>query len=153
MSAVGSGASPRNQRTGVEHSKTKQATATIEHKAWTEEPFAEAESGPKLTRASVVFAYTGEIAGEGTLEYLMTYVREDSVPYLGLERVVGRIGDRTGGVVWHDGVFADKAAKATVTVVEGSATGDLVGLSGTGRFVWAEGEGQSGTLMLDYAIG
>ena len=133
---------------------TKHATATLNHTSWAEQPFAESEQGPKLTRASVAFAYRGEIEGESALEYLMIYLRDDYVPYVGVERVVGRLGDRTGSfVLRHEGAFANHAARATLTVVEESGTGDLHGLTGTGNFTWAEGEGESGSLTLDYDIG
>jgi hypothetical protein len=142
---------PRDRRKGGTRAMTKHATTTIDHKAWTEAPFAEPEHGPKLARASVAYTYQGDIDGESTLEYLMTYLRDDLVPYLGLEQVSGRIGERSGSfVLRHEGAFEGKTARATVTIVSGSGTGALQGLTGEGSFVWSEG--QSGSLTLDYAI-
>ncbi len=111
------------------------ATSTFEIKAWDEKPFSEMEGGPKLTHASVTKTFHGDIEGEGTLEYLMVYHASGSTDFFGLERVVGRIGNRSGSfVLQHSGLDDGSAAKATCTVVVGSGTGDLRGLRGEGGF-------------------
>src|SRR4051794_14834225 len=97
-----------------EHTMTTRANATFEGKSWDEHPFSEIEGGPKLTKASVVNLYHGDIEGEGTLEYLMVYHTAGPVDFVGFERIVGRIGERTGSfVLRHTGTYADGSAKAT----------------------------------------
>ena len=130
------------------------ATGTHDMKTWDEKTWdgkpANEVSGAKLTRASVTNSFHGDIEGEGTLEYLMTYRDDGSASYVGLERVVGRIGDRAGSfVLQHSGTFAGGAAKTTWSVVPGSATGDLRGLRGEGGFVAHHGE-PSASYTLDY---
>jgi hypothetical protein len=118
-------------------------------KSWDEQPFSEVEGGPKLARADVSIGYTGEMEGEGTLIYLMTYHSDEDVRSIGLERVSGRLGERQGSfVLQHDCVLEDGAAVDTVTVVPGSATRALRGLRGGGSFIWEHGE--DGRLTLDY---
>lgn len=127
----------------------KQATATFEVKTWDEKPYGEVEGGPKLTRASVTNSFQGDIEGEGTLEYLMVYPGDDSASFVGLQRVVGRLGDRSGSFVLQiSGKFENGTASETWFVVPGSGTGELRGLRGQGGF--ASGHAQAYTVTLDY---
>ncbi len=126
------------------------ATGTFEGKSWDEKPYAESDGGRKLVRASVTNVYHGDIEGEGTLEYLMFYPESGGVPFIGMELIVGRIGDRSGSLVLqHDGVYENGTAKATWSVVPGSGTGDLRGLRGQGGFVGEHGQ-PSAKFTLDY---
>jgi len=112
---------------------TEHANATFEGKSWDEQPFSEIEGGPKLTHASVTNVYHGDLEGEGTLEYLMVYHTAGPVDFVGYERIVGRLGGRSGSfVLQHTGTYADGSAKATYVIAPGSGTGELVGLRGQG---------------------
>ena len=112
----------------------KQTTdARFAIKSWDEKPYSEGENLPKLTRASVRKAYSGDIVGEGHVEYLMMYRSDGSATFVGLERVVGRIADKTGSfVLQRTGVFEAGQAKESYSVIPGSGTGELHGLSGDG---------------------
>src|SRR5882724_3337368 len=129
----------------------KQAKATFEIKSWEEKPYDELEGAPKLTRASVTKAYQGDIQGEGKLEYLMIYRTAGSASFMGLERVTGSVGGRSGSfVLQHAGIFEDGVAKTTLSVVPGSGTGDLRGLGGEGKF--SVGHRPPYTMTLDYGF-
>jgi hypothetical protein len=118
-----------------------QAATTFQVKQWEEKPIEGMEGGPKLTRASISKSYRGDIEGEGSLEYLMIHREDGSANFVGLERVVGRVGGRTGSfVLQHTGSFEGGTAKATWFVVEGSGTGELRGLRGEGGFASAHAE-------------
>ena len=111
----------------------KIANARFAIKGWDEKPYSEGQDQPKLTRASVTKTYTGDIEGEGQVEYLMMYRSDGSAAFVGLERVVGRIGDRSGSfVLQRTGVFEGGQAKESYSVIPGSATGGLQGLQGDG---------------------
>ena len=130
---------------------SKTAKATFQVKNWAENPYDEMEDGPKLTRASVVKSYSGDIEGEGTLEYLIFHRDDGSASFVGLERVVGRVGDRSGSfVLQHIGTFQGATAVATYSVVSGSGTGDLTGLSGEGGFASAHAEEYPITLEYNF---
>ncbi len=130
---------------------SKRATATFQVKSWDEKPYNEIDEGPKLTRASVTKSFRGDIEGEGTLEYLMIHRDDGSASFVGLERVVGRVGDRSGSfVLQHSGTFEGGTAKATWFVVPGSGTGDLRGLRGEGGFASAHAEDYPITLEYDF---
>ena len=130
-----------------------QATGTVTSKSWEEQPFSEPEGGLKLTRASVVNAFDGDIQGEGTLEYLMYYRSEQHASFIGLEQVAGTLGGRTGTfVLEHSGAFENGVVRATWRVAEGSGTGDLAGLRGEGDYLWAGADALSVTFTLNYTF-
>ena len=125
------------------------ATGTFEVKTWDEKPYDESGGGAKLTRARVTKSFHGDIEGEGTLEYLMAYRGDGSASFVGLERVVGQVGGRSGSfVLQHGGTFEGGTAKVTWLVVPGCGTGDLRGLRGEGGF--ASGHQQRYPMTLDY---
>jgi len=118
-------------------------------KKWDEQPYCESEGLPKLTRASVQKTFTGEIEGEGTVEYLMMYRSDGSATFVGLERVSGRIAGRAGTfVLQRTGVFESGLAKESYSVVPGSGTGELRGLRGEGGS--AVGHGMEHPFALNY---
>jgi Protein of unknown function (DUF3224) len=127
------------------------ANARFAIKSWDENPFGEGQDLPKLTRARVTKTYTGDIAGEGQVEYLMMYRSDGSATFVGLERVVGRIAGKTGSfVLQRTGVFEGGQAKEAYSVIPGSATGELQGLLGEGRS--AVGHGMEHPFRLDYEL-
>ena len=129
----------------------KNATARFAIKNWDEKPYSEGEGLPKLTRASVTKTYTGEIEAQAQVEYLMMYRSDGSASFVGLERVVGRIGERTGTfVLQRIGTFEGGLAKESYTVIAGSATGKLQGLVGDGNS--AVGHGMEHPFSLMYEL-
>jgi hypothetical protein len=128
------------------------ASARFAIKNWDEKPYSEGQDLPKLTRASVAKTYTGDIAGEGEVEYLMMYRSDGSAAFVGLERVVARIAGKTGSfVLQRTGVFEGGHAKESYFVIPGSATGELQGLTGDGTS--AVGHGMEHPFSLDYELG
>ena len=67
------------------------ATARFAIKSWDEKPYSEGHDLPKLTRAAVTKTFSGDIEGEGHVEYLMMYRSDGSATFVGLERVVGHV--------------------------------------------------------------
>jgi hypothetical protein len=108
--------------------------ASFEIKGWDEQPFDEGVGVAKLTRASVAKEYTGDIDGSSVTEWLMAYHPDKSAVFVGLERIKGSIGGHRGSLVLqHVGIFAEGAAKATLTVVSG--TDELKNATGDGELV------------------
>src|SRR5262245_66500988 len=111
----------------------KTANARFAIKTWDEKPWSEGPELPKMTRASVAKTFTGDIEAEGQVEYLMMYRSDGSATFVGLERVVGRLGGKSGSfVLQRTGVFEGGLAKESYSVVPGSATGELRDLEGNG---------------------
>ena len=130
----------------------KNASARFAIKSWDEKPYSEGQNLPKLTRVSVRKAFTGDIEGESEVEYLMMYRSDGSASFVGLERVVGRVGGKTGTfVLQRIGVFESGQAKESYSVIPGSATGELQGLLGDGSS--AVGHGLEHPFALNYDLG
>jgi Protein of unknown function (DUF3224) len=130
---------------------TQSANARFAITNWDEKAYSEGPELPRLTRASVTKTFTGDIEGEGQVEYLMMYRSDGSATFVGLERVVGRIGARTGTfVLQRTGVFEGGQARESYAVVAGSATGQLRGLQGEGST--AVGHGTKHPFTLDYEL-
>ena len=118
-------------------------------KNWDEKPYSEGDGLPKLTKASVEKTFTGDLEGEGHVEYLMMYRSDGTAAFVGLERITGRIGAKTGTfVLQRIGVFENGEAKENYSVVPGSGTGDLTGLKGEGDS--AVGHGMEHPFELSY---
>lgn len=129
----------------------KSANARFAIKAWDEKPYSEGQGLPRLTRASVMKTFTGDIEGEGQVEYLMMYRGDGSATFVGLERVVGRIGGKRGTfVLQRIGVFENGQAKESYSVIPDSATGELQGLRGDGST--AVGHGMEHPFSLNYDL-
>ena len=111
------------------------ATGSFELASWDEETYEELEDGGRLTRASVTQTFAGDIEGDGAVQWLMSYRPDGTAHFVGLQRIRGAIGDRKGTFVLETiGDFDGKLATWSATVVPGSASGDLAGLTGTGDF-------------------
>jgi Protein of unknown function (DUF3224) len=111
----------------------KTVNARFAIKSWDEKPYSEGPDLPKLTQASVAKVFTGDLDGEGRVEYLMIYLSDGSASYVGLERISGRLEGRSGTfVLQRTGVFERGLAKESYSVVPGSGTGELRGLRGEG---------------------
>jgi len=111
------------------------ATGTFEVTSMGEDTYQELEGGAKLTQANGTQRFDGDIEGEGSVNWLMCYVPGGAARFVGLQRITGSIGKRSGGFVLeaageHDG----RQSRGTRTVIAGSGTGELSGLSGQGTF-------------------
>ncbi len=128
---------------------TMHASATFEIKSWDEKPYDEFDDGRKLTRASVKKIFHGDIEGESSTEYLMAYAPDGSASFVGIEHVVGHLGNRAGSfVLQHSGTFAGGVANESWFVVPSSGTGELSGLKGEGKS--SISHAQQYAMMLDY---
>jgi hypothetical protein len=118
---------------------------------WDEKPYQEFEGGGKLTRASVKQSFHGDIEGDATVEFLMVYCGDGSASFVGHQRVVGRVGGRTGSFVLQcSGVHEKGAARCTWFVVPGSGTGELGALRGEGGYTARHEDYPNVPITLDY---
>jgi hypothetical protein len=136
----------------MEGMMSTRATGTFKIQGWDEKPYTEMDGGRKLTQASVKQAFAGDVEGEGTVEWLMCYRPDETADFVGLQRIVGKIGDRSGSVVLlqTEGTFDGKEAKGRLSVVPDSGTGGLEGLRGTGEFNAPHGGEPSISLEYDF---
>jgi hypothetical protein len=91
--------------------------------------------GPTLTRIHVTEAFSGDVTGEGAVEFLQAARPDGSASFVGIERVTGTIADRSGTFLLQDsGTVTGSTVEGEWFVVPGSGTADLQGLRGTGGF-------------------
>jgi hypothetical protein len=77
---------------------------------------------------------------------------DGSAAFVGLERIVGRIGGKSGTfVLQRIGVFESGEAKESYTIIPGSGTGERQGLRGEGNST--VGHGMEHPFSLDYDLG
>jgi Protein of unknown function (DUF3224) len=127
-------------------------TGIFKIEGWDESAYSEEQDGRKLTQASVKQSFSGDIEGEGSVEWLMCYRPDKTADFVGLQRIDGRLGVRSGSFVLlqTDGSFDGTEAKGQLSVVPGSGTGDLRGLRGRGEFRAPQGSEASMTLDCDF---
>lgn len=129
---------------------SSEATSRFDVKSWDEKPAGKAEAAPKISRAQVETAFSGDIEGSGWVEYLMMYRDDGTASFVGYERIEGTLGGHMGSfVLEHRGTFEGGIAKAESRVVPGSGSGDLRGLSGEGGF---EAPSGGGSFTLRYEL-
>ena len=125
------------------------ATGKFEITSWNENTYEELEGGGKLTQASVEQRFSGDVEGGGAVQWLMAYEADGTARFVGIQRVNGSIGERKGCFVMETiGDFDGEVASGEWTIV--SASGDLEGLGGTGRF--RAPHGPTASLELDYEL-
>ncbi|MEP6637658.1 MAG: DUF3224 domain-containing protein [Acidobacteriota bacterium] len=108
-----------------------------------------APQAPTLSRATVTKNLLGDIVGKSKAELLMCGGADGaSGGYLAQERVEGRLAERTGTfVLQHGGLRWGGGQKAFGSIVPGSATSELRGLTGEATFAHDE---NGARLTLDY---
>src|SRR5690606_31098657 len=123
---------------------------------WQEAPYDEIEGQPKLTRAHNTQTFHGDIEGESTNQYLMVYLEDGTAEFIGLLRVTGRLGGRSGSfVIRQHGVYRNDGSDGDGVheqwqIIPGSGTGELRGLHGSG--VMFSNEDRRATYTLDYTF-
>jgi len=130
---------------------TTHANASFKIESWDEKPLSEGTAAPKVTRALVTKSFAGDLEGRSTLEYVLAYGADGSATYVGMERVEGTLGGRSGSfVLEHRGTFEKGSARSTWSVVAGSGTGGLAGLRGRGGAT--AGHAERNPWTLDYEL-
>jgi hypothetical protein len=128
------------------------AEGTFTVKAWDENAYQELDDGTKLTKATMTFDFGGDVTAEGVSDSVMYYRSDGTAVFTGLQRMVGQLDGHDGSFVLHaDGEYAGGAATTRWQIVDGSGTGALTGLRGSGQAVAASGN-PGGTFTLDYDL-
>ena len=119
----------------MSHTYTRAMTKTLhtklEIKSWDEKPYREFDDGRKFTRAEVALGAADGI-DSATFDALMFYRADGTSSYVSLMSISGTLGGKSGSIVLRGtGGYDGTAAVGESTVVEGSGTGELTGLTGT----------------------
>jgi hypothetical protein len=125
-------------------------TGTFKTLGWDERPYDNAGGQPRLTHAEVTHELLGGIAGEASVSYLLGYREDNTATFVGLVRVTGAIGERSGSFVMQDiGTFENGVAKGRWTILPGLGTDGLRDIRGEGHFA-ASHESASYSLDIEY---
>lgn len=125
------------------------ASATISVHKYEPAAYEEPAEGPVLTRIHVEESFSGDISGEGAVEFLQAARADGSASFVGIERVTGAVGGREGTFLLQDaGTVKGSIVSGDWFVIPGSGTGGLAGLRGEGGF--SANLGESAQVHLDY---
>ena len=117
------------------------ATCTFKVESWDEQTLEDGTQGRRSTHAVVRQSVSGDVTGAGRADWLMFYRPDGTADYVGLQRVEGRFGDGAGTFTCSSvGTFDGKTAEGTLSVLDGSGTGDLAGATGAATFRAPHGE-------------
>lgn len=117
---------------------TMRSVKNWDRRPWHDKSAADAP-GAKLFRAEMTHVYTGIIEGQGTIQLLFANNSNNQGVFVALEKITGQVEGRSGSFVFqHMGTFGYGPALITMTVVPGTGTGDLSGLSGQATMEFTE---------------
>jgi hypothetical protein len=127
------------------------AKGTFAIASWNEEPYHEGD-GIKLTRAEVTQTLTGDITGDGSVQWLMAYRPDGTAHFVGLQRIEGSLGGASGSFVAETiGDFDGQVASGAWTVVAGTGTAGWAGIDGVASF--GAPHGLKAEFEFDYDLG
>jgi hypothetical protein len=125
------------------------ATGKITVESYEPAPYDEPADGPTLSRIHVEETFSGDIEAEGVVDFLQAQMADGSASFVGIERVTGSLGVRSGSFLLQDhGTVSGSTVSGEWFVVPGSGSGDLAGLRGEGGFSAQLGE--SADISLEY---
>jgi hypothetical protein len=129
---------------------TARANGTFEVDAKPLSPY-NAAPDAQLGRFSLDKQYYGELEGTGKGEMLTAgNATTGSAGYVAVERVTGTLRGKKGSFsLQHSGTMSNGALSLTITVVPGSGTGELTGITGTLNIIV---EGGKHSYVLDYSL-
>ena len=133
------------------------ATITITGKTWDEARDGEVDAQHAIAQAKFTTEWTGDMTGTSTCWLLISYVagaadKPETLegPYVGYEQVDATVDSRHGTfVLAASGEHTGAVARTRVTIVAGSGTGELEGITGSGSYA---ADAMQYTLTLDYEL-
>lgn len=127
------------------------ATGSFDILSGGEDGYEERDGGGKLAHAWGDQKFSGGVTGDGNVHWLISYASDKTARLIGLQRIKGAVDGKTGSfVIEAHADHTGKSSSGTWSVVEGSGTGDLAGITGTGTFD-APG-GPKASYVLDYEL-
>jgi Protein of unknown function (DUF3224) len=127
------------------------ATGSFTVSSWDEDTYSELAGGGKLTKARITFDLDGDLKAQAQWDAVMCYRDNGTAAFTGYQRTTGRLGGREGTFVLRaDGTYEGGEARSRWEVVDGSATGELQGLRGSGSSISTGNPG--GTFIFDYEL-
>lgn len=124
---------------------------TFQITGWDETAYQENADGSKKTHAKITQEYCGDISGSSELQYLMSYQSDGSAVFTGFETISGTVAEKSGTLtLQHSGKFENGVASSNFVIVADSGSGELSGITGSGRF--KSGQGGTANYQLEFAL-
>jgi len=121
--------------------------------SWDESPVEEFDDGSKLTRAQVRLSDGQQGLASGSVGMLAYYRPDGTSSFVTVMRLTGILDGRAGSFVLRgEGAFDGTTASGRMTVVAGSGTGGLAGISGACQSVSTHADYPFMPLTLAYAL-
>jgi Protein of unknown function (DUF3224) len=125
------------------------ASAPFTNDRYDEEPYGEGE-GVELSRVHISRTFSGDLEGSSTAEILIAK-SEGGGAYSGHDLITGTLDGKAGGfVIQHGGIMGPEGVTNTGTIVPGTGSGELEGITGEATLL-ADEEGNH-TLTLVYEL-
>jgi hypothetical protein len=125
------------------------AKAVINVQKYEPVAYDEQPDGVTLNKIHVEETFGGDIEGQGVVEFLQAARTDGSASFVGIERVKGKLGGKSGTFLLQDqGTVEGNVVSGDWFVVPGSGTGELKGLRGEGGF--RANLGEDAEVQLDY---
>jgi len=126
------------------------ATGTIAVSKYEPAPY-DTTAETKLVAINVEETFAGDLSGAGTARFLQASRPDGSASFVGMERFVGTVGGKKGSFILEDrGTLTGDQVDGSWSIVPGSGTGELAGISGDGGF--KAKLGQHASITLDYEL-
>lgn len=133
----------------TETTRRTRANAVITVRTYEPAAYDEQAEGPVLSRIHVAESFSGDIAGDGVVEFLQAARADGSSSFVGIERVTGAVAGRSGTFLLQDaGTVDGDIVSGDWFVIPGSGTGELAGMRGEGGF--RANLGKDAEVYLDY---
>jgi len=134
-------------------STERTANATMSFSSWDEDPgFGPDAPLPRLAQALVAFGYEGDLVATSSCRYSLSYGADGRGTAVGFEAIDGTLDGAVGGfVIRHEAAFTPDGVQLSFDVVEGSGTGALAGITGSGTSVADHGS-QASPWTLTYQL-
>jgi len=120
---------------------TTATTGTFAMKTWEEASYTAQDTLPRLATVQSENTFTGPVEAETVLHYVIIYLSERRGTFTGMQTFTGSVEGRSGSfTVQEEGGWDGTTVTGRFTVVPGSGTGDLAGMSGSGAYTAIHGE-------------
>jgi hypothetical protein len=129
-------------------------TTKLKIDSWDEAPTQEFDDGTKLTRAEVALVGNEDGLASGSFNAVMYYRPDGTSSYATVMRLSGTLDGGTGDfALVGEGTYDGTTASSRSRIVDGSGTGDLVGITGTCQSDSTQADYPFMPLSLTYELG
>ena len=132
---------------------TKTLDTKLKIGSWDEKSIQEFDDGSKITRADVTLLNGADGLDSGSFHSVMYYRPDGTSTYTTVMRLTGTLDGRSGSIVLiGDGNYNGATAMGRLQLVDGSATGELVGITGHAESDSTHGEYPFMPISLTYDL-